>query len=380
MLFAYTLVRRRAAGSRRRAGTTAGKPSVPQASPFNLSLALLLPVGVLGGYNILTRRLYGHGPLTEAVSYAQNFQPFVNGSPLLKCIIGLSFAGGCLISVLFFLPVLRSKLLPVTFGAVFLTAVAFLSASDGVGIIAPDTCHGSLGVIMQMSIFIAAAGAMIHLAILDAIHYRDHGSWLLLLWIAGTFAFACFFNWSINGRSMLPLAPALGILIARRIATGKDPSKGSLRLLLPLMPAVAMSLLVVWADVAFANSQRSAAELFTRDYAGRRDHVSFEGHWGFQYYLQRSGLQPVPVVTDARGSRLNVQRGDLLIEPTNNSNVGFVPSSLTESVKTVTFTACPFLTTMNRAAGAGFYAHQCGPLPFAFGKVPPETYTVKAFR
>jgi hypothetical protein len=36
----------------------------------------------------------------------------------------------------------------------------------------------------------------------------------------------------------------------------------------------------------------------------------------------------------------------------------------------------PWLATMNLQVGAGFYADVFGPLPFAFGRVPPERFTV----
>jgi hypothetical protein len=35
---------------------------------------------------------------------------------------------------------------------------------------------------------------------------------------------------------------------------------------------------------------------------------------------------------------------------------------------------CPWLSTMQKQMGAGFYSDVWGPLPFAFGFVPPEQY------
>ena len=67
-------------------------------------------------------------------------------------------------------------------------------------------------------VFWAVGGiSVLALAFADVFRRRDAYSWLLLLWVFGTFLFTAFFNWTVNGRSLLPLAPAVGILIARRL-------------------------------------------------------------------------------------------------------------------------------------------------------------------
>ena len=42
---------------------------------------------------------------------------------------------------------------------------------------------------------------------------RDADAWLLGLLVAGTFFFAAFLNWTVNGRTILPMAPAVAILL-----------------------------------------------------------------------------------------------------------------------------------------------------------------------
>ena len=37
------------------------------------------------------------------------------------------------------------------------------------------------------------------------------------LWVIGTFLFAAFLNWTVNARSLLPLTPAVAILMTRRL-------------------------------------------------------------------------------------------------------------------------------------------------------------------
>ena len=64
----------------------------------------------------------------------------------------------------------------------------------------------------------ALGGAsLLGLAVSEVRRDRSAESWLLVLWLLGTFVFAGFVNWVNNGRSILPMAPALGILLVRRL-------------------------------------------------------------------------------------------------------------------------------------------------------------------
>src|SRR5258706_16211547 len=96
----------------------------------------------------------------------------------------------------------------------------------------------------------------------------------------------------------------------------------------------------------------------------------FEGHWGFQYYMEGRGASPL----DMRLSPLAI--GDRVVIPGNNSNLfPFPPDTVTPRART-DYAAFPFLSTMSPDLGAGFYVDIWGPLPFAFGRVPPERYMV----
>ena len=56
---------------------------------------------------------------------------------------------------------------------------------------------------------------------------QDSLSLLLLLWILGTMAFAGIVNWSVTGRNILPMLPAVAILVALRLEA-RRPSGGRL--------------------------------------------------------------------------------------------------------------------------------------------------------
>ena len=70
---------------------------------------------------------------------------------------------------------------------------------------------------IQLILFIAGGISVLALAIADYRRERDADSLFLLLWVAGTFWFTAYLNWTVNARSILPMVPAVGILLARRL-------------------------------------------------------------------------------------------------------------------------------------------------------------------
>jgi hypothetical protein len=123
------------------------------------------------------------------------------------------------------------------------------------------------------------------------------------------------------------------------------------------------------ADFHLANSAKAATEQIAAKYRDPDARIWFQGHWGFQHYMQELGAQPVDYANSV------LQTGDILVVPANNSNTSR-PKDSADLLETMTFAPCPWLTTMRNAVGAGFYAADWGPLPFAIGKVPPESYQV----
>ncbi len=69
----------------------------------------------------------------------------------------------------------------------------------------------------QLGLWVAAGASAIAMAAAERWRRKDSLSLLLLLWILGTMAFAGIVNWSVTGRNILPMLPAVAILIARRL-------------------------------------------------------------------------------------------------------------------------------------------------------------------
>jgi hypothetical protein len=72
----------------------------------------------------------------------------------------------------------------------------------------------------------------------------------------------------------------------------------------------------------------------------------------------------------------DLMKGDFVVTPTNNTNARLLPEQTAHMQKVYKSPTCPWLATMQMQRGAGFYAHQWGPLPYVFGPVPPETYLI----
>ncbi len=342
---------------------------------------MLLPVAVLAAYQWATGELYGRGLLTDASSYAVAASSQFGKLSLAKILIGLSFTGGCVLVLLFFTNLLWSWR-AVFIGVICAAIAAIVVASTGsVGNYRLPAEGASLWIIpLEFGIFISTGVSLLAIAFLDFIHRRDADSSLLFLWVIGTFVFAAFVNWTTAARSILPLVPAAGILIARRIEQ-QGKLQNSIRprqILAPLIGAAIVALAVTWADYRLANSARAAGTAVFDKYISKKNNIWFSGHWGFQYYMQEFGGRPFDK------ERSMPSAGDLFIVPgKNNTNVVELPSQLVWLREVLEIPSGLFIATLNLETGAGFYSDTWGPLPFAVGAVPLEKYyvfEVKALR
>jgi hypothetical protein len=71
---------------------------------------------------------------------------------------------------------------------------------------------------------------------------------MLMLWVLGTFVFAAFMNWTVNARSILPMTPAIGILIVRRLEYFGMIQTRIRKITLCAISSAALALLVTQAD------------------------------------------------------------------------------------------------------------------------------------
>lgn len=333
-------------------------------------LGLLIPVVVLGAYHLTTQHFYGRTLLGDALNYTAmpkgvaEFASLKSGSSLTA----LAFTGGCLAVVTFLTPLLwRIKQLSMIAGGVGLLAFLCFESGTILKDYGPITGSSRWFIEFQIIFWAIGGGGVLALAFTDVWRRRDADSWLLGLWVIGTFLFAALFNWTVNGRTILPMTPAVALLLVRRLELnamrGKSWPEGAG---FGAVAGAMMALWVAWADFGFARAVRESARLTFAKYGNGSARFWYQGHWGFQYYLDQLGAKAL----DAERTRL--QRADLIATPENNTNFAPLGPELVVLREIIAVPGTGWLATMKGEVGAGFYASSRGPLPFAFGLPPAE--------
>ncbi len=243
-----------------------------------------------------------------------------------------------------------------------------LSAIGASGIRWPFDGFGLISSLLALA-FLAAGLVWIVLLVAELRVGADASAVLLVLWMAGTFVFSVFVNWSLNGRTLLPMVPACGLLFARRLRPGSLKA-GRGWLLAAFGGAAALALAPAWADYRLANSSRLMVTRILSACRDRTGELWFQGHWGFQYYMEQAGAKPLDLL------RSSLKPGDRVVIPRNNTNVRPMDESWLGVVQVLTDTPTSWLTTMNPGTGASFYSDIWGPLPYALGRGDPEQYAI----
>jgi len=329
------------------------------------TLALLIPVAMVGVYQIVTKLVYSSGLLGAAGRYANSAAKFFGVSKLNSSAIALAFTGGCVATAVFFAPLLWRRTSKLIVTAVVMVLVLVFVAG---GVLAKYHDIETPAWVKAQFVFWAVGGvSILALAAAELWRRRDAGSWLLALWVWGTFIFTAVINWTVNGRSILPMVPAVAVLIARRL--DQFPARVQAKAIC-LAAGAALSLIVVAADYDFAHAVRELSTNVASTYRRPSEPLWFQGHWGFQYYMQQLGASPV----DFKSSPL--KPGDLVVVPANNTNLLPPDPNKSDLIGIAKVDRTGAVETMNSMLGAGFYSSAFGPLPFAFGDVALEYASV----
>jgi 4-amino-4-deoxy-L-arabinose transferase-like glycosyltransferase len=334
---------------------------------------LLIPLVVICAYQWATRALYGRALLSDAMDYASSARGVIGVSRLVNGLTALTFTGGCLVVGVFFMPLLwRTRALLMFAASAIFIAVAVYYEKGMLRAVNP--LAGAPRAFEEVQTVFWAVGGVSVLAVAFADFWkrRDAGSALLGLWLLGTFSFTAFFNWTVNGRSILPMAPAMGILLARRL--GETTLAGrelwTRGVTVGLAASAALAFFVAQSDFLLAIAVRQSARETLAKYGGDRTAFWYEGHWGFQYYLDRMGA----ALVDSKHPALKA--GDMLAMPVHNAYFSPPKPETADLCDIISVQGPSRLTTWSEDVGAGFYSSVVGPLPFAFGQVPPERVLV----
>ena len=334
---------------------------------------LLIPLTALLVYQLVTGVLYGNSLLYSAMDYALFSKTLFGFSKIQTGLTALAFTGGCAAVAAIFAPLLwRARTLAgILSVAVVLTAALYLGGAAWKNY---NWIQGTARTAIEIQTVVWATGGLLALllAVADFWHRRDASACLLALWVLGTFAFVAFVNWTVNARSVLPMIPAVGILIVRRLE-GNGRLKGESwphGIALCLGASVILALAVLKADYLLAVAVRQAARQVCADCRQRVGSLWFQGHWGFQFYMDANGASALDI------KRSGLKPGDALAVPSNNTNLLRPDPRKADLVEICRVPVPWLLTTCNDTMGTGFYASIWGPLPFAFGRVPPESVSI----
>ncbi len=329
---------------------------------------LFIPILFIAGYEWLTYNLYNHSLFSDAATYALDTKSENNFRFLDQTLVGLSFTGGCLLGLNFLLPVLYRRNFFLVATALLILLVYVLPSIETIGSVKLYDEIKSLGyktgvrwdLVFPIALFALCGLHILMLAISDLKRHKDSSSLLLFLWVFGTFIFSSYLNWTTSARNILPILPAASILVIRRINYSIKESQSSLRwqFLWPILPAALVSFLVAHADASWANSQRLVAQTITLKFD--KSPVRFQGHWGFQYYMESLGHKPVDF---ERG----IPKGSIMIIPTNNTNTARPDMRFFIQTGKVQKQTLSLLSVMERDR-SGWYSSLWGPLPFAISK------------
>ena len=358
LLFTYTLVRRQRVGS--------------------WAWYFLLPLAVLTGYEFVTARIYGHGLLATAAQFSRNHRLWTHASKGARTLITLSYMGGSVLPAVVLAPLIWSRkqisavlLASAVAGFFIMRGLVRLGLTAGsVQAFAARNEHWAI-ISIQLVVFIAGGISILALAIADYRRERDANSLLLLLWVIGTFWFTAYLNWTVNVRSALPMVPAIGILLARRLEKRSPNATGHSKtaIVLGLLACGVVSLWLARADTDAANSARTAASLVHQKTPGN-SRVWFLGHSGFQYYMQMFGARPYD------WSRPETTAEDFMVAPYSKVWPEDVTSQFPGPREDIQLPMHGYASTTSPEIGAGFYHSYWSILPYAFGPVPSEKYAI----
>lgn len=341
--------------------------------PGTWIISPVLPLVFAGAYQLITEKMYGRGFFSVAADYTSMFQSSFGSSPASKIILGLCFIGGCFFSLLFYLPLLRPSrtlLLAVCIIAPLCLILPLIKTFQPLCWTPQD--HLNWSYLLQSSLLITLGALIVIMGVTTWFKKPDPISLMLLFWILGILAFASIVNWTVNGRSVLPMLPAVGILLGRWL----DQTRGIFQPTLfwreawPVIPGAALSIVIAQADTNLANTGREAARMLSAIPVNSGNTMWFQGHWGFQYYMQQRGAKAL----DLKSGK--VTSGDLVVMPSNYSHVHDFAPDMAVYKDLVQLPPHPWCATMNRQINAGFYATSWGLLPFVFASPPEEKFFV----
>jgi hypothetical protein len=194
----------------------------------------------------------------------------------------------------------------------------------------------------------------------------------LAIWLAGFLVFSALVNWHVNAADALLAAPPALLLLFR----DADSRPGRRAVWLWVALTLPLSMGLAWADALQGDVYRTVARRIAVEIGERPGARWLVGHWGFQYYLEREGFAAVvPPQYERSYGRSELAVDDWVASARNVSQLDVTQNLARYGMRRVWHwsEASPIpLRATNPDAGAGFYSHHAGYLPFGWSGGPLE--------
>lgn len=284
-------------------------------------LAVAVAGGVFWGWEGLMALRYGESHLVNA---AMELWPQQRGaSPLVAFVWGLGFlmiVGAVTPAVgVFGLAALGGSARVVGTAAIVVAGVfALLPLLPGNALPDPEMWPRLRGPRPEALLFAAlgaaTAASVLRAAVRIATRGRTPADLFLVAWLAIELAGFAVLSPFLAARRALGASLACLLLCGRAAVASMGPLQARRAVRIPLVLGIAQGLLFASADFADAVAvrdavKRAASRVDALGGGGRRTTVWYVGHWSFQFYAERAGMQPV-----VKG-RSRLHSGDWLVIP-----------------------------------------------------------------
>ena len=284
--------------------------------------------------------------------------------PLYRARSFLSFAGGLAIAASLW-PLLSLKKNTKTHALCFLASlILFLPFFDAPNQLISNFQRGT-GIVFSYL-------ALISLRELFTAQ-KEKGWTLWTSWFFAASLLQLALYWSIAARIFIFILPPLIFGIAEK--TELEFEAKTLRLIMAasFLLTLSLSLTLRQVDFAYANSQKKFAQWVNIHDTSKGETVWFTGHWGFQYYMEKSGAR------EENWPPNNIKAGDIFITPEVNTNLIF-PFALAGQMKQFNEITIQdpiplrLMGSSNIPNQAGFYSSVFGFLPYALSSSPLDRF------
>ncbi len=179
--------------------------------------------------------------------------------------------------------------------------------------------------------------------------------------------------WSIAARIFIFILPPLIFGIAEKMESELEAKTFHWVMAASFLLTLSLSLTLRQVDFAYADSQKKFAQWVKVHDPSNGEKIWFTGHWGFQYYMEKSGAR------QENWPRFNMKAGDIFITPEVNTNLIF-PFPLAGEMKQLNEITIQnpiplrLMGSSNIPNQAGFYSSVFGFLPYALSSSPVDRF------